>query len=451
MMQFKKMVPLVFSVLMAGQLSAQTPVTLQDALHYALKNSQVVRQARIDIDQVAEKIVETRSAALPRVDITSSLTNNLIVQQFVLPAEAFGGAPGEFMAIKAGQPWSAMSQVQLSQQIFNQQVFTGLKAARGTKEYYELAAQVSEENVLQQVAANFYQVVITHEQLKVADANLDRVTKLEEMTRTQYTNGLAKKIDLDRILVNKSNIETQKLQLENAVSQQESLLKYYMGMPVSEDIRIVSETTEQLEVPERIGVITDPLNVKNLLSFRMLDKQEELLTLQRKATMAEGLPTLSLGAGYTYNTQSSKFDLYTKKSLSYDMSNVNLTLKIPVFDGFNRRARRKQTEFDIQKLQEDMSKTQNSLYMNYSNAQKQLANSLKAINTQKSNKKLAEDVLFSTQNNYKNGLASLTDLLNAESELVTAQNSYNEAILNYKVAEVELIKSKGEIKSLLDK
>ena len=53
------------------------------------------------------------------------------------------------------------------------------------------------------------------------------------------------------------------------------------------------------------------------------------------------------------------------------------------------------------------------------------------------------------QNNYQNGLASLTDLLTSETDLVAAQNSYNEALLNYKVAQIELIKSNGNIKSLL--
>jgi outer membrane protein len=51
----------------------------------------------------------------------------------------------------------------------------------------------------------------------------------------------------------------------------------------------------------------------------------------------------------------------------------------------------------------------------------------------------------------KLGLSSLTDVINAETELRTAENSYNEALLQYKVAEIELIKSKGEIGTLLNK
>jgi outer membrane protein TolC len=47
-------------------------------------------------------------------------------------------------------------------------------------------------------------------------------------------------------------------------------------------------------------------------------------------------------------------------------------------------------------------------------------------------------------------LASLTDLLDAENALVEAQNNYTTAILDYKLAEIQLIKSKGELKTLIN-
>lgn len=450
MMQFRKLIPLVFSFLVIARVNAQTPITLQDALEYALSNSEVIRQARIDIDNVMQKVVETRSGALPQLNINSSVTGNIQVQQFVLPAETFGGAPGEFIAIKAGQRWNAMSQVQFSQQLYNQQLFTGLKAAKSSVEFYKLSARVSEENVMQQVAANFYQVIISQEKIKVVDANIDRVLQLEKMIRGQYENGLAKKIDLDRVLVNKGNLEAQKLEMSNAVSQQENLLKYYMGMPIETHITLINDPVDRMAIPQPT-LNNDPLVTQNIVSLLVLEKQLDLLDLQRKAIIAEAYPTLSLGGNYTYNTQSNKFNLYTGKALNYDVSAVNLTLKIPVFDGFSRKARRKQAEFDLAKTEQDIRKTNNNLKMNYDNAQKQIAFSREAIDAQKANKELAQEVFSSTRNNYNNGLASLTDLLDAESELVTAQNSYNEAMLNFKVAEIELLKAKGEIKFLLNK
>jgi len=45
-------------------------------------------------------------------------------------------------------------------------------------------------------------------------------------------------------------------------------------------------------------------------------------------------------------------------------------------------------------------------------------------------------------------LAPLTDLLDAENALVEAQNNYTSALLEYKLAEIQLIKSKGELRTL---
>ena len=61
---------------------------------------------------------------------------------------------------------------------------------------------------------------------------------------------------------------------------------------------------------------------------------------------------------------------------------------------------------------------------------------------------LAQEVLDNTKNNYYNGLAPLTDLLDAENSHVEAQNNYTSALLDYKLAEIQLIKAKGELRTL---
>jgi outer membrane protein len=443
---------LAFLLLAGSSLSiaqAQQPLTLKDALDYALNNSEALKKARLDIETGRLKVAEVRGSALPQIDGVSTLTNNLLVQQFILPAEFMGGNPGEFIAVKAGQTWNAMSQVQLSQQIFNQQVFTGLKAAKGSEAYYRLAAQLSEENLIQQVATNYYQVIITREQLEVIDANLERISQLEKMVASQYEVGLAKKIDLDRIKVNKGNLLAQREQLEYAVVQQENLLKYYMGMPISESIQIAEADVVGLEKQGLALSGQDNFNVDNLTAYQLLGVQEDLLELQRKAYIAEYFPSLSLGGNYMYNSQSNSLNVYSNKALNYDVASVSLNLRVPIFDGFKRRSKVSQANIELEKVREDLRQTNNALAMSYENAKIQLKNNLNTIETQFANKEFAQEVFESTQANYKNGLATLTDLLTAETELVAAQNSYNQALLNFKVAEIELIKSNGNIKSLV--
>ncbi len=451
----KRNIRLFIAVLSIGffgvqEVAAQESLTLTDALNYALKNANAVRKARLEIEGGQHKVAEVRASALPQIDATSTLTNNLLVQQFVLPAEFFGGAPGEFRAVAAGQTWNAMSQVQLNQQIFNQQVFTGLKAARGSEEFYRLSAELAEENLIQQVATNYYQVLITRQQLRVVDANIDRVAQLEKTVGSQYEAGLAKKIDLDRIKVNRGNLKAQREQLELAVSQQENLLKYYIGKPVAEQIVLPATAMDGLEREAVATLDNGQLDVQRLLGYQVLGKQEELLQLQKKAYLAEYYPNLSISGNYMLNSQSNRLNVYSSRALNFDMSSVTLNLKIPIFDGHARRSKVRQADVEIRKVHEDLRNTSNALTMAYENAKIQIKNSLSTIETQKANKDFAEEVFNSTKNNYQNGLATLTDLMTSETELVSAQNSYNEALLNYKVAQIELVKSNGQIKSLVN-
>jgi outer membrane protein TolC len=129
---------------------------------------------------------------------------------------------------------------------------------------------------------------------------------------------------------------------------------------------------------------------------------------------------------------------------------VGLNLKIPIFNGFSTRSKVRQADIDIRKLQADIKNTELSLSLSYQNAKTQIGNSIITLNKQKTNVALAEEVYTNTQNNYTQGLAPLTDLLDAENSLSTAQNNYTAALLDYRIAEIQLIKAQGNLKSLLN-
>jgi len=431
-------------------LFAQQTITLKDALLYAVENSETTRQAKYDIETGRQQVNETRASALPQINGTSTITNNPKVMSFVFPADVMGGPPGSFAAIRAGQTWGGQMQVTLSQQVYNQQIFSGLKAAKESVELYELASQVSEETVLQQVATTYYQYVVTRQNMNVLDANIYRVNELEKILVTQVDNGLVRKIDLDRVRVNKTNLEAQKIELNNGLIQLENLLKYYMGMPVDTKIEIPETAIGELEKYTQAIIDSERLNVENLLTMRLLNKQSDLLNIQTRVHRAGYAPFLFISGHYTYSTQSNNFDLYSGKALSFDMAAVTLNLNIPIFDGLEKRAKVKSSEIQLKKLNEQIMHTQNALTMSYNNAKLQISNSLKTIEVQQANRELAKEVYEITESNYKLGLSSLTDLITAETELRTAENSYNEALLNYKVAEIELLKAKGDIGSLLN-
>jgi outer membrane protein len=427
---------------------AQRVITLPEALKYALANSEAIKKAQYDIENGLNVVKETRAGAKPQLNATSTITLNPVVQQFVLPAEAFGGAPGEFIAIKAGQTWNGMTQVQVSQQLYNQQLFTGLKAAQGSAEFYNLMKELSEENVVQQVATNYYQVIVNQHKLALIDDNLDRVNKLQQVLQGLLDNGLGKKIDVDRVKVNRVNLETQKTQLINAIDLQKNVLKYSMSMPISEPIELADEDLEKLETLVASLNISPEVDVESLLSIKVLRKQEELLNLNKDAQVAEFYPKASLNGQWIQNTQSNKFNLYTGNALNYSMLNFTLNINIPIYDGGAKRARVDQAKVEILKNKEEIKSSSNGLKMAYESAKIQMKNSLQSIQNQKANLELAKEVYDNINNNFRLGLVNLTDLLNAEAELTSTQNAYSDALLQFKVAEIELMKARGEIKNL---
>ena len=172
----------------------------------------------------------------------------------------------------------------------------------------------------------------------------------------------------------------------------------------------------------------------------------------KKATEAAYYPTVNLTANYNWQGLGPKFPLTNGKSEGVywsDYSAIGLGINIPIFNGFATKAKVQQNQIEIDKLEADLKDTKLGLDQAYQNAKSQIENSLASIENQKANVELAESVLADTKSNYQYGLATLTDLLDAENSLVQAKNNYTTAVLDYKIAEVQYYKSKGELKTYL--
>jgi outer membrane protein len=441
---------LLVAVITFNTVNAQQPLRLQDALKYALEASQAARKARLDVENSQYQIDEVRSRALPQISGSGGLTYNPILQQSALPGDFFG-QPGTTLLVAFGQKWNASAGVSLNQTIFDNSVFTGLKAAKTTAEFYRLNAQLTEEQIIEQVATSYYQVLVQRHQVGVVDSTIKNTQKVQGVLQSLYENGLAKKIDVDRIAVNVSNLRSRRQQLLNGVELLQNQLKFYMGMPIQTPINIPDAQLAQIQpraVPKE-----DSVNVSNRTELAVLSTQESLLKYQRQATKSEYMPSLSLSSSYSYQGLSNGFPVFKGQKNGanwFDVASVGLSLKVPIFNGNATKARLRQADVEIRKLNEDIAQTRLSLNLAHENAKTQINNSIITLNNQQENVKLAQEVYFNTQNNYNNGLATLTDLLDAENSLTEAQTNYSSALLDYRVAEIQLVKAQGTLRSLLN-
>src|SRR5690606_24594176 len=405
------------------------------------------RKAKLSVQNSEHQIAEVRSRALPQINATGNLMYNAILQDSALPGEFFG-QPGTTILVPFGQKWMAIGGVNLTQNLFDYSVFTGLKAARTTREFYQINEQLTQEQVIEAVAKSYYQYFITQQKLSTITETLENTVKVQNSVQGLFDNGLAKKVDLDRIKVTVVNLNSTKQQLENAVKLQENGLKFLIGMPM--DVPVVL----QEDAIEVAPALLETPNVKLLTEYQLLESQKQLLIYNKQSIVAGYYPTLSLSGNYNYQGLGQKFPLSNAKPADgvfwTDYATVGLNLNIPIFSGFATRSRVRMAQNQLDVLEEDMKEVELALNYSFENAKTQINNSFITIENQKENVTLAQEVLNNTQNNYMNGLASLTDLLEAENALADAKNNYSNALMEYKVAEIELIKSQGQLKSLIN-
>jgi len=438
-----KITALLLLVTAFGHAQEIKELSLKDALTFALENKAEAKKAKLEVENSNHKIAEVRAQALPQITLNGGLTNNPIIQQTAFTMGT------ETVVVSLGQEWNSSASVNVTQNLFNQSVFTGLRAAKTTREFYTINQQLTEEQLIEKVSNNYYQVYVYQQKLKIAENNLISTKKVRDIIKGQHDNGLAKKIDLDRISVKVSNLEAARQQLANAVQLQENTLKFFIGMPMEQRIHL-----PDTKIDVTAQAFTEKTETSKRTEMALLKKQEELYGFQKKAYAAEYYPTLSLSGNFGYQGFGDKFPwgatFSQDKVFWSDFASVGLNLRVPIFTGFSTRSKVRQAEVSLKKIEEDIKDSELALNYQFENAKTQLNNSIINIQTQKENAELAKSVLENTKNNYVNGLASLTELLDAENALSEAQNNYTTAQLEYKLAEIQIIKSKGELKNLVN-
>ena len=433
----------IFTVLtffLSLTVAAQEKLSLSKAINYALENKAEAKKAALEVENANYLIQEARANALPQINAVGDVTYNSILQKTALNFN------GETSIIEMGRPWQSTAVVALNQQIFNLAVFTGLKAAKTTRDFYRINKELTEEQIIEKVANSYYQIYKTKSQIKTIQATIDNTSRVQGVISNLYNNGLAKKIDLDRINVTLNNLKSTKQQLNNGLELQQNALKFLIGMDIKQAVTIENSDFEvNTDLLSHLDIdLTDRTEIK------LLEKQQDLLQLNKKATQAMGYPTLSLTANYGYSGIGTDFPWFQNYPGAYwsNFSAVGLKLNVPIFNGFSIRSKTRQAQNQIDQFEVDFENTKLALNLEIQNAITQITNSLIMLKTQEENVGLAKDVLSNIENNYKNGLASLTDLLDAETSYADAQNNYTTAIIDYKLAEVQLIKAKGELKTL---
>src|SRR5690606_6656871 len=243
--------------------------------------------------------------------------------------------------------------------------------------------------------------------------------KTRDVIKGLVDAGLGKKIDLDRITVAINNLEANKQIVENALSLRENALKFAVGMPISQEITLSDETF----AVDASSALIEPPALSGRTEVQLFEKQIELLELNKQAMRADYFPRLSFSGNLGYLGMGPSFPIFSSNdNVKWSgFSGLGLNLTIPIFNGGA-------TKSQIKQAQVDLEDTKLGLELSNENARSQIKNSLLMIDVNRENVELAKQVLTDTDNNYRNGLATLTELLDAENAYADAQNNYTTSL-----------------------
>ena len=420
-------------------LKAQETLTLGQCISMGIENNLQLRTKRNEITKGRLGITENRAKLLPQISAVASMNDNFSPPVSVTDGSAYGK---QYNVTKTLQ-YNASAGLQLQMPLYNQTLLTALEITKMTDRLNHLSHDKARDDLMVQIARTYYLAQSTAEQIAIVKSNIGRLEELRNITVAFYDNGMAMDVDVKRVNINLENLRVQYDNAKAMLAQQMNLLKYVIDYPADRDIAVAPMDSAKVETAVLGGLS------EQLPELQLLKSKGELAVKQHEMIRQGYLPSLALTGNFTYSAFTDKFGNWFRSGPSnhwYNSSGLGITLRVPVFDGLERRSKIRKAKLDIENVRIAYDDALKSLRTQYLNAANDLMNCAK----QRDNYRLAEDVYAVTTDRYREGIASMTEVLQDEMRMSEAQNNYVTAHYDYRVTNLTLLKLTGRLDSLLD-
>lgn len=442
-MEFMKKLLFTFALLCSiFPLTGQEVLTLDQCLQIGIENNLLLETKRNEIVKGKHSISENRAKLLPQINAVASFNDNFNPPVSVTDGTAYGNP---YNVTKTLQ-YNASAGLQLQMPLYNQTVYTAVSITKLMDEINHLSYEKAREDLIMQIAKMYYLGQSTAEQISILKENIHRLEELRDITTAFFDNGMAMEVDVKRVNINLENLQVQYDNAEAMLTQQINMLKYVIDYPAEKEIKLTEVDTETITPVELSGLY------EGQPELELLRKQGSLAEKQKKMISQGYLPSLSLTGSFMYSAFTDKAKNWFHAGPSnhwYNSSGVGLALRIPIFDGFDKRSKIRKAKLDIENAKLSYDNALKSFHTQYLNATNELMNCQRNFTKQKDNYMLAEDVYEVTSDRYKEGIASMTEVLQDEMRMSEAQNNYVTAHYNYRVTNLSLLKLTGKIETLL--
>ena len=423
--------------------SAQKVLSLKDCLKIGIENNLSLKSSRNEVTKGKHNISENRARLLPQINFAAGFNDN-----FTPPVSVTDGtAYGKLYNVTKTLQYNSSASLQLQMPLYSQTALTAVEIAKTLDNLNQLSYEKAREDIIMQIAKLYYLIQNTIEQIAIIGDNFKRFEELKKFAQAFYDNQMALGVDLKRINV---RIESTDVSLANAkamLREQYNMLKYAMDYPADEEILVEVKHVDDINMAAQSG-----LNA-NLYELQLMRTQEKLTEQQVKLAKDAYLPTIALTGNFTFSAYTDKFKNWFHSGESnhwYDSNGLGISLRVPVFDGFEKRSKIRKAKIDADNARIAYENTLKNLQTQYSNAVNDQLNNERNYRKQRDNYRLAEDIYKVTMDRYREGVTSMVEVLQDEMSMSEAQNNYLTAHYNYEVSNLAVLKLTGGLNSLVE-
>jgi outer membrane protein len=418
--------------------------SLQQAIEHAIENNYQSINSGRDVQSARQKKLEATALGLPQINATVDFQNNFVIQKSVVPAEFFGGNPGEFVEVAFGTKQNMNARASLNQLIFDGSYIVALQASKTYLDFYEKSKTKTDLEIKEMIINSYGNVLLSEESIDILKSNIKSVEKTLFETEQTFKNGLTEEENVEQLNI---RLTTLKSNLNYSIRLRdiaENMLKINLGIELDDELVLTDDLKSLTALNLDLALTNPEFNVEQNIDYTLMTNFVDQRNLELKLEKSRYLPSLGASLNYGYNAFGEDFSTFTNADNWLDYSNLGLNLNIPIFSGFGRNARTQQAKIALEQAKTELTETEQRLKLEYLTAKSKFDFDVEQYFSSKQNLTLAERIEKKQNVKFTEGLSSSFEFTEAQRQLYTAQQDYLQAMVN-------VINSRAKIEKITTK
>jgi outer membrane protein TolC len=338
-------------------------------------------------------------------------------------------------------PFSTMdARVSGSQSVFDYASLRRYQASKVGVSAAKADVNGAEEQVAAQVARAYLAAVKGEADVEVAKANVALSEAVQKQAENQKSAGTGTGIEITRARVQLANDRQRLLVAENALRAANLQLLRAMGMRLDTNVVL----TDKLAYTPVDAVTLEQAEEQALRQrpdYRAQQERESNARLSSSATRLERLPTVA--AFGDYGPSGTGFDN------AVPTRTVGISVRIPLFDGGRRDARRAESASQYQAEKVKSGDLKEQIELDVRLALDGLRSAEQQVSVSQEGLELADNELTQARRRYDAGVAIAVEVTDAQTRLERARDNRTAALYNYNVARIDLAQAMGAVRRMV--